>query len=200
MLFGKVGAGLALGAVMIAVPAAAQTPVAPRQQQAQQAPRSEIPKVLGPEIRGGVMAHDVGFFGGAKEEGVDINVEYLFGGLTGSFFNAIWSPRPHIGLSVNTAGDTSQVYAGLSWQWTIHGPWFIGASFGLSLHNGKTETRELDRKELGSPVLFRESLELGVRILPQHSVSIMLDHISNARLFDHNEGMETVGLRYGYRF
>jgi lipid A 3-O-deacylase len=208
--FAGVSAALvAAGMLAAAGTAAAQTTVAqatPRSwgpaSSVAQAPAAsgKAEMALGPEIRGGVQAHDVGFFGGAKENGVDINLEYLFGSLEGSFFKAIGSPRPHIGLSVNTSGDTSQAYAGLSWQYTVYGPYFIGGSVGLSLNNGKTETRELDRKELGSHVLFRESVEIGVRILPQHSLSIMLDHISNARLFDHNEGMETIGLRYGYRF
>ena len=29
----------------------------------------------------------------------------------------IWSPRPTVGLTINTSGDTSQGYLGLTWEW-----------------------------------------------------------------------------------
>jgi hypothetical protein len=54
--------------------------------------------------------------------------------------------------------------------------------------------------ELGCRVLFRESLSVGVRFMKHHSLSVMVDHISNAGLCDHNDGLDTLGVRYGYRF
>ena len=57
-----------------------------------------------------------------------------------------------------------------------------------------------DSKELGCPLNFRESASIGYRFMEHHSLSIMVDHMSNASLCSENEGMETFGLRYGYTF
>ena len=73
-------------------------------------------------------------------------------------------------------------------------------AFGGAAHTGKLQTSRLDRKELGSRVLFYLATELGYRITPKHSVSLRVDHMSNASLADNNEGLDTVGLIYGYHF
>src|SRR5690606_8870475 len=64
------------------------------------------------EVRGGGLAHDVGVFGRSEEDGVDVNVELLF--VSPDFLKPIWAPRPHIGASVSTSGETSQAYFGLT--------------------------------------------------------------------------------------
>ena len=150
------------------------------------------------EIRFGALAHDTGPFSHKKEEGVDANVELLF--TSPSFLKVLWSPRPHIGGNINSKGDTSQVYFGLSWEWDFWRHMFGGFSLGGAWHDGETTNAPLDRKELGCSVLFRESVELGFRIGERHSLSAFLDHISNAKLCSTNEGLENVGMRYGYKF
>jgi lipid A 3-O-deacylase len=150
------------------------------------------------EIRAGILAHDQGIFSSHKESGADINFEALF--TSPDLLKRIWSPRPQIGLNANTAGDTSQAYLGLSWQWDFWRNWFAGFSFGGAVHTGKTETTDLKRKELGCRVLFRESLEFGYRLTSKHGLSLFADHISNGKLCKNNEGLENFGLRYGYRF
>ena len=126
------------------------------------------------------------------------NFEVLF--TSPSWLKWIWAPRPHVGLSVNSSGDTSQAYLGLTWEWRFWRNWFFDFSLGGSVHDGKKTTNRVDRKELGCRVLFRESLDLGYIFAEKHSVSAFLDHISNANICDANEGLETVGIRYGYRF
>jgi lipid A 3-O-deacylase len=150
------------------------------------------------EIRVGALAHDEGPFSRKKESGVDANVELLFN--SPDFLKIIWSPRPHVGGNINSSGDTSQGYIGLSWEWEFWRFMFGGFSLGGAVHTGETTNAPLDRKELGCRVLFRESVELGVRFAERHSVSAFLDHISNAKLCSTNEGLENVGVRYGYRF
>ncbi|MBI5165031.1 MAG: acyloxyacyl hydrolase [Magnetospirillum sp.] len=151
------------------------------------------------ELRLGVLRHDAGIFGNREEAGVDGNVEVLFPSPT--LLEPIWSPRPHLGATVNSAGDTSQIYAGLTWQWSPPvSPVFIEFSLGGAVHNGDVTTRELDRKELGARALFRESLSIGWQIDERNSLSLILDHISNANLADKNEGLDGLGLRWGYRF
>ena len=57
-----------------------------------------------------------------------------------------------------------------------------------------------DRNGLGCEILFRESISAGVLFDGHHSLSLMFDHISNGGLCDDNDGQDTFGVRYGYRF
>jgi lipid A 3-O-deacylase len=150
------------------------------------------------EIRLGVFDHDISFLGHGKEGGADINGEVLFD--SPDFLKPIWAPRPHLGLSINTQGDTSQVYAGLTWTYEPIQKVFIDFSFGGSLNNGERDTTDLDRKSLGSHVLFRESLSVGYRVDDHNSISVAFDHESNANLASRNEGLNNLGIRWGYRF
>jgi lipid A 3-O-deacylase len=150
------------------------------------------------EMRVGVLAHDQGPFSSSEEDGIDINLEVLF--KSPSWLEWAWSPRPHLGLNANTSGDTSQIYFGVTWEWSFWGNWFAGFSWGGSVHDGEKQTNRTDKKELGCHLLFREAVEGGYRFGGKHAVSIYLDHISNANICDKNEGLENWGLRYGYKF
>lgn len=151
------------------------------------------------ETRIGAMAHDVGLFGGDEEDGVNVNAEILF--TSPDFMQFLWSPRPHIGGSFNTSGDTSQAYIGMTWDFNLTDSLFFEASLGGAIHDGKlNDDPRNQRKALGCRVLFRESVSLGWRFDEHHSLSLMLDHISNASLCKNNEGLDTLGVRYGYRF
>ncbi|MCR6632079.1 MAG: acyloxyacyl hydrolase [Magnetospirillum sp.] len=150
------------------------------------------------EIRLGLFDHDLSFLGHAKEGGVDVNAELLFE--SPAVLNVLWSPRPHVGVSVNTQGDTSQLYGGLSWTVEPVQRLFLEISLGGSIHNGKLSYSGDDRKELGSRVLFRESISLGYRIDAHNSISVTFDHESNANLASNNEGLNNLGIRWGYRF
>ena len=149
------------------------------------------------EFRGGILAHDRGPFNSNEEDGIDINFEILFH--SPGLLNAIGSPRPHLGLSINTNGDTDQFYAGLTWEWEFLRRLFAGFSLGGAIHDGETETNRTDMKELGCRLLFRGSFELGYRINQRHGISVFLDHISNANICENDEGLGTIGFRYGYR-
>jgi len=150
------------------------------------------------EIRGGILYHDEGPFSRNKEDGPDVNIEMLF--VSPDVLDVIWSPRPHIGADINTAGNTSSVYLGLTWEWYLWRNLFAGFSLGGAYHNGETEeVGRTDTKELGCSVLFRESVGVGWVFAERHTLSFMLDHISNAKLCDQNEGLENFGIRYGYK-
>ena len=75
---------------------------------------------------------------------------------------------------------------------------------GAVYHDGTTVpsfAAELEgRKTLGCSVLIRGHLSLGYNITDRHNLSVMVDHMSNAGLCQANEGSDSVGLRYGYRF
>ena len=150
------------------------------------------------EVRLGVLKHDFGPFSSSEEHGVDVNMELLF--VSPDLLEFAWSPRPHIGATINTDGDTSQVYFGLSWEFDVWRDMFAGFSFGGSVHDGEKATNRTDKKELGCKLLFRESVEIGWRFGGHHAVTAYLDHVSNANICDQNEGLENLGVRYGYRF
>lgn len=157
------------------------------------------------EVKTGIVGHDVGFFGRQKEEGLDSSFEILFRKIN---YNFMWlgNPRPHLGTTINMGGDTSQAYGGVTWDWKLPKRMFFNFSWGLAYHNGDTihsaSNVKTDKKELGSSVLFRESVEIGWNFYGKDSISLRLDHISNANLWgeDANEGLDTFGVFYGYRF
>jgi hypothetical protein len=153
------------------------------------------------ELRVGVLAHDVdGLWSGfRRESGVDVNGEVVF------YRRGLALPwgrlRPHLGLAVNTRGDTSQLYAGALWELEGESGLFFAAGLGASLHDGRLESRRReDEKELGSRVLVRASFELGYAITPRHRLMVTFAHVSNASLAHPNQGLDTLGARYGFRF
>ena len=168
------------------------------------------------EIRAGIMYHDAAIFvvPGDRDElriertGLDINLELLF--VSPGIFRAIGSPRPHIGVTANTQGATSQAYAGLTWNWDMTSRLFFEFNGGGAVHNGETDgpapdplkpyTAANGQKLLGCSALFRLGVAMGVRFAERQSLTLALDHISNGHLCELNPGLDTLGLRWGYRF
>lgn len=151
------------------------------------------------EVRGGVLAHDVGglWSGARRETGTDFNLEATFTPKVRWIGADI---RPAVGITVNGAGDTSKAYLDSRWEWTTRGGLFVVAGIGAAVHDGDLEFKRRDRKALGSRLLFHFPLEIGYRFDGHHGISVFFDHVSNAWLASPNEGMDTLGIRYGYRF
>jgi lipid A 3-O-deacylase len=157
------------------------------------------------EVKLGVLAHDIHFLGNHVEPGADLNVEVLFP--SPALLRVLGAPRPHLGFSLNTAGATDYAYVGLTWSGR---PWhpllalpeglFVAGSLGGGVHDGHRNTVLPERKSLGSRLLFRESVEAGYQLTRQVSLSVMLDHLSNAGLAPHNPGLTNVGARIGLTF
>jgi len=153
------------------------------------------------ELRFGASLHNTGPFADKAEGGADIDAEILF--VSPDFLGFLFSPRPQIGIHVNTVGETSQLWGGLAWTADLWGRFFIEGTFGMAVHDGKLRDATEQRREFGSRILFRESIGLGVLFgdRNRHNFSVYLDHISHGGLFgSENEGMDNVGARYGYRF
>ena len=158
-----------------------------------------------------------------ESDTLDLNAEIIFRKVR--FFEVenpiadfLLSPRPLIGGSVNNKNKTHTAYAALNWRYIFGNDVFIAGSFGFTYHTGNLNrlTRQCsppeichlpgnrafddDKREvtLGSRVLLRESIAMGYRITRRHSVSFYAAHISNAGLADDNDGMNFVGVRYGY--
>ncbi len=152
------------------------------------------------ELRVGVLAHDVGPFADKEEDGVDFNAEILF-----QKPKQHWLvPRPHAGFALNSAGDTNRFYGGFTWDHQAPSRMFIELGVGAVYHDGFTFpvfAAEVEgRKTLGCSVLIRGSFSLGYNITERHNISILADHMSNAGICQANEGSDSVGLRYGFRF
>lgn len=151
------------------------------------------------EVKVGYMANDVGLMTPTDEGGQNANLQLDFA-TEEAFLELFFSPRPHLGVSVNNAGGTDQAYAGLTWEVGLFEDLYGQLTFGASVHDGELVGVAYEDKSLGSRFLFRESVELGYRLGRHYTVSLMLDHVSNAGLGKANEGLDTLGLRIGYRF
>ncbi|MDP3480638.1 MAG: acyloxyacyl hydrolase [Desulfoprunum sp.] len=152
------------------------------------------------EVRIGLLDHDTDnlWSGSSREAGVDVNAELIF---TPKY--ELWHGRirPNLGLSVNSQGDTSKVYAGGVWQFLWKNGFILDLGAGLAVHDGEIENPEaVDKKKLGSRILLHFAVELGYSLSAHSRVFLMSDHISNGYTADPNEGLDTVGIRYGYLF
>jgi lipid A 3-O-deacylase len=168
-------------------------------------PANPNPNGIVDEVKAGLLAHDVGFLGDHTERGFDVDLEMLF--TSPDLLAVIGSPRPHIGADINTAGDTSDAFAGLTWGISLIQNLFrpgdavyVTGSLGGAYQDGYIDNAPDKRKKLGSPVLFRESAELGYQVTPTISIGAILDHISNANLGQHNAGITSAGARVGFKF
>ena len=109
---------------------------------------------------------------------MDSTFEFLFREIN---YNLFWlgKPRPHIGATINMGGDTSQAYAGFTWDYKLPKRMFFNFSWGMAYHNGDTihsaSNVQTDKKELGSNLLFREAVELGWNFYGQDSISLRFD-------------------------
>ncbi len=161
------------------------------------------------EVRVGALAHDVVFpsskhlnapnpFHHHFERGMNLNGEILF--VSPGLFHVIGSPRPRLGGSVNTLGYTSNAYVDLDWRYQFAvGPFFEGF-LGGAVHDGRLLDGNPEFAELGTRFLFHLGLEAGFRFQGRHGLSLFWEHMSNSALARKNQGMDSTGVRYGYRF
>lgn len=151
------------------------------------------------QLKFGVLTHDTGnlWSGFNRENGIDLNIEVV---LAPSLPILGGTLRPALGGSINTTGDTSKGYIDLLWQYNFNTGIFFASGVGAAIHNGKTRATTTERKALGSRVLFHIPIELGYYISPQTTISVYFDHVSNAYIASENEGMDTLGVRFGYVF
>ena len=148
----------------------------------------------------GVLAHDVpdlwsGFQ--IEPDAADINIEIQFAP-SASFLGG--TLRPAAGATFNTNGDTSHAYVDARWQ--IEGPssLFFAIGLGAAIHDGEIGPVDPNAKALGSRVLFHIPFEAGIHLDGHNDISFYFEHTSNAYTQTYNEGMDRLGLRYGYRF
>ena len=148
----------------------------------------------------GVLAHDVpdlwsGFQ--IEPDAADINIEIQFTPSIGLLGGTL---RPAAGATFNTNGDTSHAYLDARWQ--IEGPssLFFGMGIGVAIHDGEIGPVDPNAKAFGSRVLFHIPFEAGIHLDAHNDISFYFEHTSNAYTQTYNEGMDRIGIRYGYRF
>lgn len=134
------------------------------------------------EVRVGLLVHDVALLWGKDrvEGGVDLNAEILLG---------VGLARPMVGFSINSDGQTSCAYCGISIVPNISSV-LVCVSVGSAVQVNSV-------RALGSTLLFRLSLEVGYK-----RFSILFSHLSNgAGIFGWNipnAGVDTLGVRYRF--
>lgn len=154
------------------------------------------------EIFGGIYAHavDTPLSLDSGEGGADVQIGFRAEPIAA--LAAIGSPAPYGFASVNTAGDTDFLAAGLAWKVAV-GRVYFRPGIGLSLNNGPD--RRIDgagnRTELGSRVLFEPEIGVGVELGRGASLEASWVHISGARLFnsEQNPGVDMIGVRVNWR-
>lgn len=148
----------------------------------------------------GLLVHDVnGLWSGSQAEGgFDLNAEIVF--KKPRFLLWTGSILPNFGMTLNNQGDTNTLYGGFIWEWVSKAGVFFNTGLGLAVQSGELETDDDQKKSLGSRILFRIPIEIGVTIGTCHRISILFAHISNAYLADPNQGLDVLGVRYGIQF
>jgi hypothetical protein len=152
------------------------------------------------ELKVGALAHDVPYmWSGFNKEpyNVDLNLEVQFAPIARFWGGAL---HPVVGATINFEGYTSKAYASFRWYYEFSNKTYFGLGLGIAVHDGETFTADPDRKQLGRRWLFHDSFEWGYRFDQHNSISIYYEHISNASTAAKNQGLDTIGLRYGYRF
>ena len=107
---------------------------------------------------------------------------------------------PNYGLLLNDSGNTSNMYLGFIWDRKVMSTFFLNLGLGIAVHNGEVETKNENKKDLGSDILFRIPVEIGYIVNKHHRLSFFFVHLSNAYLAYPNEGMDDLGFRYSYHF
>ncbi len=150
------------------------------------------------EIFGGIAKHgvDTPFTLKTYEGGTDFQLGIRGDPIVG--LGPIGGPAPYLFGSINSAGDTSFVAAGLAWKINA-GPVYIRPGVGIALHNApnRRSTPDGTRTDLGSRVLFEPEIGIGMAVAPRVSIEAHWSHISGARIFngEQNPGLDMIGAR-----
>ena len=148
------------------------------------------------ELGLGLAAHNKGPLASETEDGPDINLSLrrqirAFGS---------WCALAHGGLMINLADGTSYGYAGADFEYSFGRAWRLGLGGGLAVHDGPLTSSSDSQRAYGSRLLLRSEMRLGYQFTERTMLEFVFDHISNGGFKgDRNQGLDTLGLRLGYR-
>ncbi len=103
----------------------------------------------------------------------------------------LWKLAVVAGISGNS-GPSGWIYGGLRRDFGLRGPWVVTPAFAVSAYargNGK---------DLGGPLEFRSSLEIGYRWPTERRLALAIHHLSNAGIYFRNPGMNSIVLTYSF--
>ena len=152
------------------------------------------------EIRIGIMEHDVASRSTKHEDGQDFNSEFFFRSPSYRWVRFLGSPRPSAGLSINSNENTSLLYAGLNWDVRFIERLFFTLGLGGAIHDGELQSTDPDEQRLGSRALFRIGLAAGFNFSERMNISALFNHCSNGHTAYPNNGMEQLGVQFGYTY
>ena len=150
------------------------------------------------ELRIGITDHDTDLLSATVEPGFDLSLEVLFKSPT--WLKWAYSPRPNIGLNLNSESATNVLYFGTVWQLPIAAGFFGEGGLGIAFNDGEQNTGKADKRQLGCSVGFHESVAIGYKFLGHHQIIGAAEHASNGGFCPPNSGLTSLGLRYGYNF
>lgn len=154
------------------------------------------------EFRAGGFFHSIETTAEQGEGGGAVNLEVLFGRIGPQYENrvldAFFKPRVHVGTMINLEGNTSNYYAGLTWQWNLTDWAFLEGSFGGAVHDGPND--HPTKASYGCTLNFRESGSIGFSLSDEWNLLFTVDHMSNGGLCDKNKGLTNAGVRLGYKW
>ena len=145
------------------------------------------------EIFGGIFKHDVRLPTdlSGEEKGIDFQLGWRGGGI-------LRTPiQPYVFGTLNSAGDTSYVAAGLSAK--LGRSIFIRPGLGIALHTGSATKYDIPgngKIEFGSRILFEPEIGIGMHVAPMVTAEASWVHMSHATLFGkQNPGIDNLGVR-----
>ena len=165
------------------------------------------------EVRAGIAQHNICVLdcdNADKEDGPNITGEIVFN--SPDFARILFSPRPFVTASYNTAGKTSYGGVGLMWNWDFAEGWSLEPSLGYVLHDGATESPfpqgdprsdafSEENVLLGSDDLFRTGLALNRAMGEDWGLQLQYDHLSHGQILGNgrNQGLDNLGVRVYWR-
>lgn len=166
------------------------------------------------EVHVGLMAHNICVTdckNANKEDGPNLDMQVSFD--SPGFLHWLGAPQPYAMASVNLAGDTSFGGVGLEWRWDFSEHWALEPGLGYVVHDGALNLPFPDGTPeaaaftdenvlLGSRDLFRTSLALTRDFEGPWEVQLQFEHLSHGQILGEgrNQGMDQLGVRFGYQF
>lgn len=131
------------------------------------------------------------FADGGAIDNVELNLEYHH-----TPFRVIgkWTLAAGGVVTIDREGDAF-IGAGLSGAYRFDEVWFAEFSFMPGLYADGNR-----RNALGNTLEFRTLIAIGRELTERTALSLALQHKSNGGLSDSNPGVNTVSLRYHYKF
>lgn len=103
-----------------------------------------------------------------------------------------WGLQPFAGITW-IEGDSWYTFGGLRYEADLGRGFYLAPSLALGIYERN------ESPDLGGPVEFRSSLELGYRISDRVTLGLSYYHLSNSSLYETNGGSESLVLVAGAR-